>query len=163
MQSAKGFVLKKIDVGEDAALFLLYTRDFGKIRVIAQGVRKEKAKLRGHLELLNLVNVQFVSAKNGMRATYANLEEYWPNIRDNWRSYSLARYMIELTDSVCFERDQNEALWLLLLECFAAMNQKDFSDHVSLKSSFELRFSKGLGYTKKEDLNINLLDLLIKD
>ena len=56
MYTTEGIILKKIDVGEANALFTIYTKDYGKIRAVAQGVKKEGAKLQGHLEPLAPIN-----------------------------------------------------------------------------------------------------------
>ncbi len=150
MHSALGIVLKKIDIGEDAVLLSIYTKEFGKLRAVAQGIKKEQAKLRGHLEPLNLVTVQYVSGKNGMRLTHAALEEYWDVLRNSWPAYSSACSIAALVDNVCFENDPDKALWLLLLESFATLNQEGFSEYAALQSSFEIRFAESLGYNIRE-------------
>ena len=52
MHSTEGIILKKEPYGEADLLITILTKDFGKIKVMAQGVRKEAAKLKGHFEPL---------------------------------------------------------------------------------------------------------------
>ncbi len=47
----QGIILKKEDRGEADRLFTIYTKDFGKLELLAKGERKIKSKLRGGLEL----------------------------------------------------------------------------------------------------------------
>ncbi len=51
-------VLGKKEVGETDRLYTFYTREQGKVRVVAKGVRKPEAKLAGQLENLSSVLVR---------------------------------------------------------------------------------------------------------
>ena len=61
----EAIVLKREDIFEADRLYHLYTEEFGKVRVIAGGVRKIKAKLAGHLEPFNLIWVELMAKKGG--------------------------------------------------------------------------------------------------
>src|SRR3989338_8221854 len=61
----EGLVMKKMPFGEADFLVRLLTKDFGKMDVLAKGARKTASKLNAHLDMLNLVRIQFV--KNGER------------------------------------------------------------------------------------------------
>jgi len=50
----QGFILKKADAGEADRLFTVYTKDFGKLELLARAVRKIKSKLRAGLEIFYL-------------------------------------------------------------------------------------------------------------
>lgn len=47
-----GIVIRQVNVGEADQILTLYTRDYGKIDVIAKGVRKMNSRKLGNLELL---------------------------------------------------------------------------------------------------------------
>lgn len=157
MHSTQGIVLNKTLVGEADAIFSIYTKDFGKIRALAQGVRKENAKLRGHLEPFNRVGINFVLGKNGQRLTGAWLIDFWPGIKNNLAGLVAASYMAEIVDSHCFESEKDENLWDTLVGFFSALNSnkerfegpRDFSKFLS---SFELKFLEALGYAGETDI-----------
>lgn len=46
-------ILGKREIGETDRFYILYTREGGKVRAVARGVRKPRAKLAGHLETFN--------------------------------------------------------------------------------------------------------------
>ena len=98
MHATGGIIFKRIDIGEADSLFTIYTKDFGKIRARARGVKKENAKLKGHLEPLSLSAVSFVSGKNGPRLTGASLIQYFPKIRGDLEKLRAASYIVEVTD-----------------------------------------------------------------
>ena len=49
-----GIVLKRVDLGEADRVLTLYTRDQGKLRAIAKGVRRTTSRSAGHLEPFTL-------------------------------------------------------------------------------------------------------------
>src|SRR3989344_6343947 len=61
----EGVVLRKMPFGEADFLVRVFTRDFGKMDVLAKGARKTISKLNPHLDILNHIRLQFV--KNGER------------------------------------------------------------------------------------------------
>ena len=112
--TTEGIVLAKIPHGEADALFTIYTRDFGKIRALAQGVQKESAKLRGHLEPLSLSRITFVQGRGGERLTHALLLERWFPPDMEYERVALAWQITDTVDRTCFPYQADPALWNLL-------------------------------------------------
>ncbi|MCK4452894.1 DNA repair protein RecO, partial [candidate division WOR-3 bacterium] len=55
----EGFVLKTMLFKESSLIASIFTKKFGKIKVLAKGVRRPKSKLCGALELFNLDEIIF--------------------------------------------------------------------------------------------------------
>lgn len=55
-----GFVIKRVNLGEADRFVTLFTKNNGKIEVLAKGVRKISSKRASHIELLNLINFNSV-------------------------------------------------------------------------------------------------------
>ena len=124
MYTTEGIILKKTDYGETDALFTLYTRDFGKMRALAQGVKKEGAKLKGHLEPPNLCRVGFVLGKNGERLTHAEVMISWPVIRINFEKIHTALGMAERIDAHCFPGEKDAMLWEHIITYFTVLEKE---------------------------------------
>lgn len=60
-----------MDVKEANRFFWIYTRDFGLITSVAQGVRLDKSKLRFALQEYSIADISFVRGKSGWRLTNA--------------------------------------------------------------------------------------------
>jgi DNA repair protein RecO len=60
MLTTLGLVLSKKDVGEYDREYCFFTKNYGKIKLLAKSVRKPLSKLSGQLEPPNLVEVVFV-------------------------------------------------------------------------------------------------------
>ncbi len=153
MYSTEGIILKKIDSGEADALFTLYTRDFGKIRARAQGVKKEGAKLKGHLEPLSLSSVSFVLGKNGERLTHASLINYWPSIRGDFEKLKSALEVAEYLDRCCFPGQKDEMVWSDFLSGLNFLENSGRNlDREEFFGSFQKRLSASLGYGGELDI-----------
>ncbi len=150
----QAIVLKKNPAGEADANVTLYTRDFGKMRAYAQGVKKEEAKLKGHIEPMSMSMVQFVEGAYGARLTYAQMVQPWLAIRDDFNHYGAAAYITELIDRHCLAGERDHALWELLIASFAALAQHTISS-IDAMENFEKEFIHSMGYGK--DGNIHIL------
>lgn len=124
MYSTEGIVIKKTDCGEADTLITLYTRDFGKMRALAQGIKKEEAKLKGHLELLNVCRIGFVLGKNGERLTHAEAIMSWPHIRENFEKIETALRIADIIDAHCFPAEKDDMLWKYILTYFAVLEKE---------------------------------------
>lgn len=58
-----GIVLNRINFGEADRILTVITPDQGKLSLIAKGVRKEKSKLAGGIELFSVSNISFIPPK----------------------------------------------------------------------------------------------------
>ncbi len=158
MYITQGIVLNKISVGEADAIFSIYTKDFGKIRAMAQGVKKEEAKLKGHLERFNMVDIAFVLGKSGERLTRASALNTWSRLRRDHQKNSTAFYITELVHKNCFEGQKDENLWELLKTSITALDEAepgtDIHFYNSFLNSFEKKLLKLLGYGGSLDLTV---------
>lgn len=141
--TSEAIVLKKISYGECDALYDIYTKEFGKVRARAQGVKKEGAKLKGHLEPLSLVLVTFVLGKHGERLTHAVMMRFWEGIRQSQEKLFAALRITALMDEKSFSGQKDERLWELLLESLLVLDEREFSEEVFRR--FSDRFAPFLG------------------
>lgn len=63
----QAIVLSRINYGERDRILTLLTRENGKITTIAKGVRTEKSRLSGGIELLSISDVTFIDGKSDMK------------------------------------------------------------------------------------------------
>lgn len=145
MYKTDAIVLKKMDAGETDAVFLFYTKEFGKMSAYAQGVKKEAAKLKGHLEPLNLVNIGFVQGKHRERLIRAELKNYWSGIRHNLDKINTAIVVLEIVDTLCLPGEKDESLWRLLLSTVWATDEASAEELPKKVLEFRTRIQEALG------------------
>ncbi len=147
MYSTDAIVLKKIDTGEADAFFVCYTKDFGKIRALARGVKKESAKLKGHLETLSLSTIGLVEGRSGFQLTHASLANPWHGIRTDVMKLDVAFRIAALVDAECFERERDDALWRLLVGALLTLDREE--DSRGSAGVFAARLKETLGYGRR--------------
>lgn len=123
MYLTHAIVLSRQDTGEHDMLFNLYTKEYGKVRALAQGIKKEQAKLRGHLETLSLVEVGFVVGKTGERLIYSSLIHYWDAVRAAPELHEVGHQIAALIDEHCFAGTRDDTLWQLVIASFADLEE----------------------------------------
>lgn len=160
MYSTDGIILRRADVAEHDSLFTIYTKDFGKIKALALGIKKESARLKGHLEPLSLSSLFLVSAHNGLRLTGASLINFFPTIRCNVDNLRAAFYITAAVDGQCFERERDENLWNLILGAFLALEKGrlDKKRTEEFLHAFEKKLFYVLGYHDyHEERNLRII------
>jgi len=88
MHATQGIILKREDFRERDERITLYTRDFGKISVIAKGLKRIEAKLRGNLDIFNFVDIIFVEGVNFYILTGIDLKNRFSSIIKDAYVYS---------------------------------------------------------------------------
>lgn len=119
----EAIVIKERDLGEADKLFTLYTKDFGKIEVLGKGIRKIKAKLRGGLQILNYISLEFVEGKNFYIATDAILKNSFSVIKSNIKKFRSGLYIAALMDKLLKGQERDNKIWNLF---FKTLNTLSF-------------------------------------
>ncbi len=68
-------VLNSQNLRESDKQLILLTKDFGLLKIIAQGVRKIESKLRPSIQDYSFCQIAFVSGRAGFRLTNARIEK----------------------------------------------------------------------------------------
>lgn len=97
-----GIVLKRRDYQENDRLFCLYTKDFGKIDVVARGTKKITSKLKGYLEPFYLVKLMIAKGKVIDKLANCNTLKTYDNLHTDSTllGFALINYLAEGTDGL---------------------------------------------------------------
>ena len=113
---AEAIVLRHMDWGEADRLLWLFTRETGKIRAVAKGVRKPRSRKAGHLEPFTRVNLLLAQGRDLPIITQAEMIESHLPLHENLRTMGYAAYIVELLDRFTYEEGENVALYRLLAD-----------------------------------------------
>lgn len=144
-------VLKKSEVGETDRLYTLYTREAGKMTVVAKGVRKPKAKLAAQLENGSLVSVTVVRTTGAGRLAGALAEETWPYSRQHLTAYQKVLWVLARVGRITEPGVADERVFDLLLSFVTTMNdlakKEELEKSAFVAECFLLKLYAALGYT----------------
>jgi DNA repair protein RecO (recombination protein O) len=119
---AEAVVLRHANWGEADRILTLYTREQGKVRVIAKGARKIRSRKAGHLEPFTHITVQLAKSRDLPIVTQVEtLEAYLP-LRENLVLTGYASYVMELLDRFTYDQEGGHpSLFRLLLDTLARL------------------------------------------
>jgi DNA repair protein RecO (recombination protein O) len=109
-------VLGKREVGETDRLYTFYTKESGKLRVVARGVRKPAAKLASQLETLVLAEVTVISGRGIGKVAGAVAENHFLGLRSNYQSLHRAFLALGKLERLVDLEEPDEATFSLALE-----------------------------------------------
>ncbi len=140
----EAIVLRHLDWGEADRLIWLFTREYGKLRAVAKGVRKARSRKAGHLEPLTRVNLMLARGKEIPLITQAEtLDAYLP-LREDLIRMTCGLYMVELLDRFSYEEGANLPIFTLLADSLWRLNQGLDQDLVA--RYYEIRLLDHLGF-----------------
>ena len=122
---AEAVVLRHRDWQEADRLLVLYTRELGKVRAVAKGVRKQASRKAGHLEPFTRVRLQMASGRSDLLIiSQADTVDAYLSLREDLEQTGSAAYAAELLDRFAYDEEGgNPAVFRLLTDTLARLNQ----------------------------------------
>jgi DNA repair protein RecO (recombination protein O) len=138
-------VLRHSDFGEADRLLTLYTRQRGKMRVIAKGARKIASRKAGHIEPFTHVKLQLATGRDMFILTQADTVDAYLPLREDLILTSQAAYVIELLDRFTYEDEmENSAIFRLLTDALSRLASR--TDPWLVLRHYEMRLLDQLGF-----------------
>jgi DNA repair protein RecO (recombination protein O) len=130
--------------GEADRLLTIFTREHGKLRIVAKGARKTTSRKAGHLEPFMRSTLQLAQGRDLWIVTQAETINAFLPIRDDLQLMGVASYVIELLDKFTYEDGINAPLYRLAVETLERLSTGD-PVFVVLRY-YEMRLLDILGY-----------------
>jgi DNA repair protein RecO (recombination protein O) len=125
LYTTEAIILRRSEVGEADRLLTIYTPTYGKLAVSARGVRKTSSKLAGHLELFLHTRLQLARGRTFDVVTESRVVQPMRRLREDLDRISWAYYVSELVDKMTPDGSENPALFRLLRDTMAAIDEID--------------------------------------
>jgi DNA repair protein RecO (recombination protein O) len=94
----EAIVLRRTNYGEADRIVQLLTPDHGKLSVMARGVRKERSKLAGGIELFAVSEVTVHKGRGEIDIlTGARLDAFFPHVLDSYEKMQFGYEVLKLT------------------------------------------------------------------
>lgn len=120
---AEGIVLKRRTIGEADRIITLFTKEYGKIKVIAKGVRRITSRRSGHVEVFSHVTITLHRGKNLDILTEAQALPRFGAIRENLQKVSYSYYLCELVDQLTAERQEHPEVFSMLCASLTILSE----------------------------------------
>ncbi len=151
MQSVKtdAIVLRRTNYGESDRILQLLTADGHKVSAMAKGVRREKSKLAGAVELFSLTQVTLHTGKSDLSIlTSARLETFYGDILSDYDRLQFGYEVLKKIGRLS-EHTHEPLLYDVTLTALASLNQ----------SKIDLRIIRAWFYLQVADISGHGLNL----
>jgi DNA repair protein RecO (recombination protein O) len=120
-----GVVLRTVKLGEADRIVSMCTRERGKVRAVAKGVRKTKSKFGARLEPIRHLTFQCYEGRELDTVTQVETIDAFRNIREDLDRMRRAISMLEAVDHVMQEGEPNPQLYQMLVGALRSLDQRD--------------------------------------
>lgn len=137
-------MIKRLDLGEADRILTIFTPNFGKLRVVAKGVRKVTSRLSGHVELFTRSQMVLARGRNLDIVTQSETVDAFRPMREDLSRVAHAYYAAEMLDRLTPDALENYPAYKLLVEAFQLLSTDSDPDRVL--RWYEMQFLGYLGY-----------------
>jgi len=145
-----GVILKKQNYKEADQIITLWTREAGKVRVLARSVRLPKAKLCYSVQDLCLVEIDLAGRGNMMTLIGSKIIKQFKNLMTDLPKASKGFYAAELMMKMTADEHPNPQAFDLLVEFLTRQNKNMSVNDYSGVDEFALRLADTLGFGSPE-------------
>lgn len=143
LQKCEGIVIRTTDYSETNKIVTIYTREWGKVGVMARGAKKPNSRLTAITQLFSY-GYFLIQKGNGLGTLQqGEMISSMRTIREDIILTAYASYILELTDKCTDEKKPNPYLFELLLQTLHYMNEEydlDILIHI-----YEMKMLNSLG------------------
>jgi len=138
----EGIVIKRINFAETDRILIIFSKHYGKIKVIAKGARRTKSRKGGNLELFNHLQL-FIQPTRGFDIlTEIKVIETFAKLRQNLKLVVQAFQIAEALDKLTPEKQASRCLFELFQTSLCDLNQ----GKEGVVKCFEIALLKELGF-----------------
>jgi DNA repair protein RecO (recombination protein O) len=109
---ADGLLLRAVDYAEADRIVTLFTKELGKVSLIAYGARKSRRRFQGALEPFSLLKAEIKLGRRELgQLVQAQISRAFPHIIENLKSIQIAGAALDLIRTATPTRDPSEDLF----------------------------------------------------
>lgn len=139
-------VLRSLDYGETSQIVTLFTREKGKIGVMAKGARHPKSSFGATLQPMAYTQVVFYHkpTRNLQTLSESSHVESFHRLREELKTITIGLRIVELVDALMEEEDAHPRVFRLLVQVLRRLNVEE-SRVANLWPYVQLRLASILG------------------
>jgi len=146
---SEAVVLKTHDFQETSKIVSLYSKEAGRLQLIAKGVRSSKSKFGALLDGLNYLRIvyYFKETRELQLLSNAELIKAFSHLRDDLERFSYASIVVEIIYRTQLVGEKNPRLFYTIISSFEGIN--DSENYQNYFNAFLIRFIEISGFHPK--------------
>lgn len=141
-----GIILKKQNYKEADQIVTVWTKELGKVRVLARSLRLSKSKLAYNFQDLSLVELEITGSKNLPTLINTKTVKSFKGIKEMLPKIAQALYACELMLKMTGDEHRNQLAFDLMIKFLSNLETSALNDSFSLLDKFSLDLAKTLGF-----------------
>ncbi len=150
-------MLSRINYGEADRILTVLSKEFGKVALLAKGIRKIKSKKRGHLEIFTKVKFSAIKTSGMDIMTEAEIINDFSGVRVNLNKITLAYYFCEVINKITHEDGNQSSVYNLLSTALGQLEEKTLLKKLRLTFIYDLLTSMGYWPIDKKLLDADIV------
>jgi len=112
----EGIVLKSFDFRETSRIATFFTRDFGKVKGVLKGIRKDPRKFGSSVEKFSLNDIVYYQYRNSdiHLVSHCDMKDFYQGLRQDLERMTAASYASELIDTLMPMEEQSLEIYELM-------------------------------------------------
>lgn len=123
--NAEGIVLKRRSSGEADKIITVFTKQYGKIRVMAKGIRRITSRRAGHLEIFHDVVLTLYQGRGMDIVSEAQSVYRAKHLTTDMTKIGYAYCLCELVDQIMPEKQEHRDIFILLRDALIQLDQSN--------------------------------------
>ncbi len=146
LYKAEAIILKRRNVSEADRILTLLSKEYGKIVVVAKGVRKITSHRAPYLEVFSQVTLVLHRGKMRDIITEVSPINGFSNLRKNLTTVNTAYYLCELVDVLLPEKQEQRDVFRFLAATLLAIDENLYGNVSQYAEEFALTLLRLLGF-----------------
>ncbi|MEK7141089.1 MAG: DNA repair protein RecO [Patescibacteria group bacterium] len=139
-------ILKRRNIGEADRILTIFSKEYGKMKVIAKGIRRLGSRRSPHVEVFSHSVLMLHRAKTWDIVTEATPIDPFSFLRMRLSRVSSAYYLCELVDVLLPDRQEHRDVYSLLHGALQTLNGAAEIDPSAASEQYALELLRLLGY-----------------
>jgi len=126
---SEGFIITRFDWKESSLIVRCFTRERGKINIVAKGARRQKSRLGSMLETFSRLKLVLYIKHGSELSTLKEAEnlDHYQLIRTELERFAIACFYFEILDTGLAPHEKNSALFALTKTFLESLNNRDWN------------------------------------
>lgn len=155
--SSEGIVLARKNYSEADRILVVFSKHFGKLTLLAKGIRKIKSKKRGHLEIFSKIKFSVAYGHGFDIMTEAETINDFAGVRLNLNKISLAYYFCEVVNKITHEDGRASTVYNLLSTALEQLEKQSELKKLRLKFIYDLLIEMGYWPENKKMIDADIV------
>ena len=147
--STEGVILARRNQGEADRFLIIFTKHYGKVRVIAKGIRKTTSRKKGALELFSYVRFFAAIGRNMDIVTEVEIRNSFNSWREDLTKVATAYHLVEIVNRLTAEKQENREVFEELVEALERLGKLDYSAIHPFVQTFKVHILEELGFIER--------------